>query len=60
MHIFQTKVNNETGEPTDDFTEETLKWLQSIGSTSKTISDVLKTHDPLVSLYIPKALVNWE
>lgn len=60
MHIFQTNVNTETGEPTDDFTEETLKWLQSIGSTSKTISDVLKTHDPLVSLYIPKALVNWE
>ncbi|XP_003492113.1 very long-chain-fatty-acid--CoA ligase bubblegum isoform X1 [Bombus impatiens] len=52
----KTNVNTETGEPTDDFTEETLKWLQSIGSTSKTISDVLKTHDPLVYEEIDKAI----
>ena len=52
----KTTVNTETSEPTDDFTEETLKWLQSIGSTSKTISDVLKTHDPLVYEEIDKAI----
>ena len=52
----KTKINTETGEPIDDFTEETLKWLQSIGSTSKTISDVLKTHDPLVYEEIDKAI----
>ncbi|XP_043528278.1 long-chain-fatty-acid--CoA ligase ACSBG2-like isoform X1 [Frieseomelitta varia] len=52
----KTKINNETGEPTDDFTVNILKWLQSIGSTSKTVSDVLKTHDSLVYEEIDKAI----
>ncbi|CAD1476724.1 unnamed protein product, partial [Heterotrigona itama] len=52
----KTKVNNETSEPTDDFTVDILKWLQSIGSTSKTVSDVLKTHDSLVYEEIDKAI----
>ncbi|KAK9304861.1 hypothetical protein QLX08_003926 [Tetragonisca angustula] len=52
----KTKINNETGEPTDDFTVDILKWLQSIGSTSKTVSDVLNTHDSLVYEEIDKAI----
>lgn len=51
-----TKISNETGEPTDDFTVDILKWLQSIGSTSKTVSDVLKTHDSLVYEEIDKVI----
>lgn len=52
LYNFQTEINAETGAPKDNFTLNTLKWLQSIGSTSKTVSEVLETHDPFVSLLI--------
>ncbi|XP_017763561.1 PREDICTED: very long-chain-fatty-acid--CoA ligase bubblegum isoform X2 [Eufriesea mexicana] len=52
----KTEINSDTGEPKDNFTEATLKWLQSIGSTSETVSDVLKTHDSLVYKEIDKAI----
>lgn len=42
-------MNAETGEPEDTVTSDTLQWMNSIGSQSKTISDVINTRDPLVS-----------
>ncbi|PBC34989.1 Long-chain-fatty-acid--CoA ligase ACSBG2 [Apis cerana cerana] len=52
----KTEINAETGAPEDNFTLSTLKWLQSIGSTSKTVSEVLETHDPFVYEEIDKAI----
>ncbi|CAK9830889.1 Long-chain-fatty-acid--CoA ligase ACSBG2 [Anthophora retusa] len=52
----KTEMNSDTGEPKDNFNATTLKWLQSIGSTSQTVSDVLRTRDPLVYEEIDKAI----
>ncbi|CAK9800207.1 Long-chain-fatty-acid--CoA ligase ACSBG2 [Anthophora plagiata] len=52
----KTEMDNNTGEPKDNFNATTLKWLQSIGSTSQTVSDVLSTRDPLVYEEIDKAI----
>ena len=54
----KTEINLNTGEPKDIFTEETLRWLKSIGSTAKTVSDIIKTRDPLVYGAIDKAIQN--
>ncbi|XP_076657735.1 acyl-CoA synthetase bubblegum family member 1 isoform X1 [Halictus rubicundus] len=45
----KTEMNNETGEPKDNFTPDTLKWLQSIGSKATTVTELIQTRDPLVS-----------
>ncbi|KOC68404.1 Long-chain-fatty-acid--CoA ligase ACSBG2 [Habropoda laboriosa] len=52
----KTEMDTTTGEPKDDFTTDTLKWLRSIGSKSQTLSDVLSTHDPLVYEEIDNAI----
>ncbi|XP_031832484.1 acyl-CoA synthetase bubblegum family member 1 isoform X2 [Nomia melanderi] len=45
----KTEMDNETGAPKDEFTPDTLKWLQSIGSQAKTVSEVINSRDPVVS-----------
>ncbi|XP_054005975.1 very long-chain-fatty-acid--CoA ligase bubblegum isoform X2 [Hylaeus anthracinus] len=52
----RTEMDVHTGAPKDTFTSDTLRWLQSIGSKSKTVDDVIKTHDPLVYEEIDKAI----
>lgn len=45
-------MNVESGEPLDNFTEETLKWAQSLGSQSTTVTQVISSQDPLVSIIV--------
>ncbi|CAL7946117.1 unnamed protein product [Xylocopa violacea] len=52
----KTEMDPDTGEPKDNFTVETLNWLESIGSKSKSVSEVLQTHDSLVYDAIDKAI----
>ncbi|XP_076751867.1 acyl-CoA synthetase bubblegum family member 1 isoform X2 [Xylocopa sonorina] len=52
----KTEMDSNTGDPKDQFTIETLNWLKSIGSKSKSVSEVLQTHDPLVYEAIDKAI----
>nr|XP_012147854.1 PREDICTED: very long-chain-fatty-acid--CoA ligase bubblegum isoform X2 [Megachile rotundata] len=52
----KTDMDINTGEPKDTFTPDTLKWLKSIGSTAKTVTDVLNTRDPLVYNAIDAAI----
>ncbi|XP_076668613.1 acyl-CoA synthetase bubblegum family member 1 isoform X3 [Andrena cerasifolii] len=52
----KSDMNADTGEPEDTVTSDTLKWMKSIGSQSKTISDVINTRDPLVYDEIDKAI----
>lgn len=46
---FQAKVNQETGDATDNLDSEPLKWVASLGSNATTISEIVKTKDPAVS-----------
>lgn len=50
MHIVQGKANLETGEATDELEEGTKRWVASLGSDATTISAIVKTKDPLVTL----------
>ncbi|XP_043265551.1 very long-chain-fatty-acid--CoA ligase bubblegum isoform X1 [Colletes gigas] len=52
----KTNMSADTGAPYDTFASDTLKWLQSIGSKSTTVSEVIKTHDPVVYEEIDKAI----
>ncbi|XP_015430862.1 PREDICTED: very long-chain-fatty-acid--CoA ligase bubblegum isoform X1 [Dufourea novaeangliae] len=52
----KTEMNNKTGAPEDTFTPEASQWLQSIGSKATTVSEVIRTHDPLVYDEIDKAI----
>lgn len=52
----KTEMNNETGAPKDNFTPDTLKWLQSIGSKATTVTELLQTRDPLVYNEIDQAV----
>ncbi|XP_033328653.2 acyl-CoA synthetase bubblegum family member 1 isoform X1 [Megalopta genalis] len=52
----KTEMNNETGAPKDQFTPDTLKWLQSIGSKATTVTEIVQTRDPLVYAEIEKAI----
>lgn len=52
----KTEMNSDTGEPKDNFTTETLAWLDSIGSKSRTVTDVINTHDKVVYEEIDKAI----
>lgn len=42
-------MNADTGEPLDTLNPESEKWVKSLGSKAKTVSEVLSTKDPLVS-----------
>lgn len=46
-------MNVETTAPLDTLTSDVLKWAKSIGSTAETVTNVINTHDPLVSLKYP-------
>lgn len=52
----KTEMNNETGAPKDNFTPDTLKWLQSIGSKATTVTELIQTRDPLVYNEIDQAV----
>lgn len=42
-------MNAETGEPLDEFSDETLNWAQSLGSSSTTVTEVIDKQDSAVS-----------
>lgn len=44
----QTEINAETGEPLDELSPESKKWAKAIGSKATSLSEVLKTQDPVV------------
>lgn len=50
--IFQSKVNTDTGEPLDELDTETKKWAANLGSKAKTVSEIVNTKDPAVSLLL--------
>ncbi|KAG7201121.1 hypothetical protein KM043_003917 [Ampulex compressa] len=52
----KTDMNAETGQPLDSLSVDTLNWAMSIGSNSKTVTDVLSTHDPLIYKEIENAI----
>lgn len=52
----KAETNPETGESLDTLLPSTLQWLKSIGSTSKTLSDILNSKDPLVYNEIKEAI----
>lgn len=41
-------MNIESGEPLDELSAESKKWVKALGSKAITLSEVLKTQDPLV------------
>ena len=47
--FFQSNINEETGTPLDTLTPEVLKWAQSIGSSAKTVTEVIRSRDAAVS-----------
>lgn len=40
---------NEAGEPLEKLNPEVLKWAKSIGSSAKTVTEVISSRDPAVS-----------
>jgi hypothetical protein len=42
-------MNIETGEPLDALSLDTRKWAKSLGSHTRTLSEVLNTQDQIVS-----------
>ncbi|XP_014609244.1 PREDICTED: long-chain-fatty-acid--CoA ligase ACSBG2 isoform X1 [Polistes canadensis] len=50
----ETKVD--TGEPLDELTSDTLRWLKSIGSNAKTVSEIVNSKDPLVYKEVEEAI----
>ncbi|XP_028156254.1 long-chain-fatty-acid--CoA ligase ACSBG2 isoform X2 [Ostrinia furnacalis] len=52
----KTKVDPETGAALDALETETLKWVQSLGSTATTLSQISKTKDPAVHKAIEEGL----
>lgn len=47
--MLQCDMDSESGAPLDMLQADVLKWLKSIGSKAKTVSEIVKTHDPSVS-----------
>ncbi|XP_046814921.1 very long-chain-fatty-acid--CoA ligase bubblegum isoform X1 [Vespa crabro] len=52
----KAEIKEDTGDPLDTLTPSTLTWLKSIGSNSKTISDIVNSKDPLVHKEIEEAI----
>ncbi|CAK1602054.1 unnamed protein product [Parnassius mnemosyne] len=52
----KAKVNPETGDPLDELETETRKWVASLGSNAKTISEIVKTKDPAVHKAIEEGI----
>lgn len=49
-------MNEDTGEPLDTLNSEVLKWAKSIGSSVKTVTEVINSRDPIVSQLYQKRL----
>ena len=47
--FFQSNMNEETGAPLDTLASDVLKWAQSIGSSAKTVTEVINSRDEAVS-----------
>ncbi|KAL0901508.1 hypothetical protein ABMA27_006744 [Loxostege sticticalis] len=52
----KTKVDPETGAALDELEPETLKWVQSLGSSATTLSQIANTKDPLVHKAIEEGI----
>ncbi|CAG4978648.1 unnamed protein product [Parnassius apollo] len=52
----KAKVDPETGDPLDELETETGKWVASLGSNAKTISEIVKTKDPAVHKAIEEGI----
>lgn len=52
----KAETNADTGESSDMLTPSTLKWLKSIGSAAKTVSEIISSKDPFVYKEIEKAI----
>jgi len=47
--FFQSDINEDTGAPLDTLNPDVLKWAKSIGSSAKTVTEVISSRDPPVS-----------
>jgi len=47
--FFQSDMNEETGAPLDTLNPDVLKWAKSIGSSAKTVTEVISSRDQAVS-----------
>ncbi|XP_014226106.1 very long-chain-fatty-acid--CoA ligase bubblegum isoform X1 [Trichogramma pretiosum] len=52
----KTEMDIESGEPLDKLLPEVQKWAKSLGSQAKTVSEVIKTQDPLIHKAITEAI----
>ncbi|XP_013176860.1 PREDICTED: long-chain-fatty-acid--CoA ligase ACSBG2-like isoform X1 [Papilio xuthus] len=52
----KAKINTETGDPLDELETEARKWVASLGSKAKTISEIVKSKDPAVHKAIEEGI----
>ncbi|CAH2050425.1 unnamed protein product, partial [Iphiclides podalirius] len=52
----KANVDPQTGDPLDDLETETRKWVASLGSNARTISEIVSTKDPAVHKVIEEGL----
>ncbi|XP_018376154.1 PREDICTED: long-chain-fatty-acid--CoA ligase ACSBG2-like [Trachymyrmex cornetzi] len=52
----KSNMNEETGAPLDTLAPDVLKWAQSIGSSAKTVTEVINSRDVVVYGEIDKAI----
>ncbi|XP_011062482.1 PREDICTED: very long-chain-fatty-acid--CoA ligase bubblegum-like isoform X1 [Acromyrmex echinatior] len=52
----KSNINEETGAPLDTLTPDVLKWAQSIGSSAKTITEVISSRDVAIYEEINEAI----
>ncbi|XP_070524552.1 very long-chain-fatty-acid--CoA ligase bubblegum isoform X2 [Cardiocondyla obscurior] len=52
----KSDMNEETGEPLDTLNSNVLKWAKSIGSSAKTVTEVIGSRDPAIYEEIDKAI----
>ncbi|XP_039307957.1 very long-chain-fatty-acid--CoA ligase bubblegum isoform X2 [Solenopsis invicta] len=52
----KSDMNIETGAPLDTLNPDVLKWAQSIGSSAKTVTEVINSRDPAIYGEIDKAI----
>lgn len=52
----KSNMNEDTGEPLDTLNSEVLKWAKSIGSSVKTVTEVINSRDPIIYGEIEKAI----
>ncbi|XP_018348115.1 PREDICTED: long-chain-fatty-acid--CoA ligase ACSBG2-like [Trachymyrmex septentrionalis] len=52
----KSNMNEETGAPLDTLTSDVLKWAQSIGSSAKTVTEVISSRDAAIYEEINEAI----